>query len=162
MKVRYILEESFTDYKHISMVVGTYRCGGKCYKEKGLTSDICQNSEMTKMPIRDISARDIVERYIKNPVTRAICFGGLEPFEQFEELYEVVKTLRDDYGCGDDVVIYTGYREDEVEEYIHKLKKFENIIVKFGRFLPEDKDGRFDDVLGVRLVSKNQYAKKIS
>jgi hypothetical protein len=38
---------------------------------------------------------------------------------------------------------------------------FDNIIVKFGRFIPDD-EKRFDEVLGVELASHNQYAEVIS
>ena len=41
------------------------------------------------------------------------------------------------------------------------LKKFKNIIVKFGRYRPNFQK-HFDEVLGVELASTNQYAKRIS
>ena len=41
------------------------------------------------------------------------------------------------------------------------LKSYKNIIIKFGRFIPNDKPHR-DTILGVNLASSNQYAKKIS
>ena len=50
---------------------------------------------------------------------------------------------------------------DEIADKIDALKKFENVIVKFGRFIPDAKH-RFDDVLGVELASDNQFAERIS
>jgi len=41
------------------------------------------------------------------------------------------------------------------------IEEFDNIIVKFGRFRPNQKP-HFDEVLGVNLASDNQYAEKIS
>ena len=58
----------------------------------------------------------------------------------------------------DPIVIYTGYKEEELTEQIKFLQKFDNIIVKFGRFIP-DSLHIFDTVLGVTLASNNQYAK---
>ena len=41
------------------------------------------------------------------------------------------------------------------------LKKYSNIIIKFGRFIPNQKP-HYDPVLGVELASDNQYGEKIS
>ena len=41
------------------------------------------------------------------------------------------------------------------------LKKFKNIIVKFGRYVG-GQQAHFDEVLGVYLASDNQFAEKIS
>ena len=44
---------------------------------------------------------------------------------------------------------------------INNLKQFPNIIIKFGRFIP-NQQSHYDEVLGINLASDNQYAKKIS
>ena len=89
-------------------------------------------------------------------VRTGIVFGRLEPFDQADELLALIARFRHS-GCTDNIVIYTGYREDEVDELI---PPYANIIVKFGRFRP-DMTPRYDDVLGVTLASSNQYAKKM-
>ena len=61
----------------------------------------------------------------------------------------------------DDIVIYTGYTEEEIKEQVGLLSKYTNIIIKFGRFVP-DQESHYDDVLGIKLASPNQYARKIS
>lgn len=61
----------------------------------------------------------------------------------------------------DDIVIYTGYYKEEIEEYIDELKMFPNLIVKFGRYIPNH-EKHFDEVLGIYLASDNQYAERIS
>ena len=61
----------------------------------------------------------------------------------------------------DDVVIYTGYYPDEIAGTIKNLEKLPNIIVKFGRYTPGH-NPHFDQTLGVKLVSDNQYAIRIS
>ena len=80
---------------------------------------------------------------------------------QFKEVYSFIYKLRNQYNCNDDVIVYTGYYENEIQEYIQQLKQFKNIIVKFGRFISNDKS-KYDNVLGVTLASHNQYAKQIS
>jgi hypothetical protein len=89
-----------------------------------------------------------------------MCFQGLEPFDDFDDVYDLIKSLRN-HNCSDDVVIYTGYYENEISDKIEKLKSFQNIIVKFGRYIPNDKPVH-DEILDVILSSHNQYAVKIS
>ena len=61
----------------------------------------------------------------------------------------------------DDIVIYTGYTEEEVADKVYLLDLFPNIIIKYGRYIP-GQEPHYDEVLGVKLASDNQYAKKIS
>ena len=61
----------------------------------------------------------------------------------------------------DDIVIYTGYYPEEIKNEINRLKQYKNIIVKYGRYNP-NYNKTFDDVLGIELISSNQFAVKIS
>ena len=61
----------------------------------------------------------------------------------------------------DDFVIYTGYYPGEIKHLLKILKKYENIIIKFGRYIP-GQEKHYDKTLGVWLVSDNQWGKKIS
>ena len=159
MRIKDIVDENFQDYKKTSMFICTSFCDGKCYRELGLDSSICQNESIQCQPIMNIPDEDIVNRYMNNPITSAIVIGGLEPFNQWSELKELVLQFR--MRTPDDIVIYTGFREDEVEPFVSKLKKFSNIIIKYGRYVPNDTP-RYDEILGITLASKNQYAVKIS
>ena len=58
-------------------------------------------------------------------------------------------------------MIYTGYYEEEISSILDTLKEYDNIIFKFGRFKP-DQEKHWDEVLGVYLISDNQYGKKVS
>lgn len=153
--------EDFVNYKKPSMFIGASYCTGKCYKELGLPCTVCQNDALQKLEILDISSARITSMYINNPITQAIVFGGLEPFDQFDELYDFIEELRNSWKCNDDVVIYTGYNKNEIEKQVTMLKEFPNIIIKFGRYIPGQKT-HFDEVLGVNLASDNQYAERIS
>ena len=109
----------------------------------------------------DLEPLHVDGRYLKNPISRAIVFGGLEPFDQWNEVFNFIQKLRLQYGCPDPVIIYTGYNRDEVDGYVRFLMSMPNIIVKFGRFIP-DQQPHFDEVLGVNLASDNQHAVQIS
>ena len=161
MRIKQLLHEDFVNYKKPSMFIGTSYCTGKCYKELGLSCTICQNEVLQRIETLDISSARIISTYISNPITQAIVFGGLEPFDQFDELYNFIEELRTEWKCNDDIVIYTGYYRREIEKQIMMLVKFPNIVVKFGRYIP-NQESHFDEVLGVNLASDNQYAEKIS
>lgn len=94
-----------------------------------------------------------------NPLTHSIVVGGLEPFLQFNEVLSLVSKFRE--LTADDIIIYTGYDKKEVKDEVAILSNYENITVKFGRFIP-DGTQRYDPVLGINLASSNQYAEKIS
>ena len=161
MRVKTVVDEDFTNYKKASMFVGTISCGGKCCTEAGLPLSVCQNDGWRSCAPIVISDRALCQRYLNNPVTSAIVFGGLEPMEQFRELCKFLFMLRNVFGCSDDVVIYTGYNADEITEQVERLKEYKNIIIKFGRYRPNE-SSHFDEMLGVYLASSNQYAEKIS
>lgn len=161
MRVKTVVDEDFTNYKKPSMFIGTISCGGKCCIEAGIPLSVCQNDGWRSGAPIVLSNRELCQRYLNNPLTKAIVFGGLEPFEQFKELERFIFTLRCVFGCDDDVVIYTGYNPEELSFELNVLSgHYNNIIVKFGRFVPNSQH-RFDEVLGVELASDNQYAVQI-
>lgn len=79
--------------------------------------------------------------------------------DQFQELCDFIFKFR--LLSDDDIVIYTGYNKNEIADEVEVLSTFPNIIIKFGRFVPNS-TARFDEVLGIKLASDNQYAEKIS
>ena len=157
MKIKYIIDENFQDYKKPSMMLATCYCDWKCLKELNLDISICQNSQIAQQKNIEVSIESIINRYLNNPITRAVVIGGLEPMLQFEEVLEFVKQFRK--YSNDDIVIYTGYYPEEIQDKIKELIQYKNIIIKFGRYIP-NKDKRFDEVLGVWLASDNQFAVK--
>lgn len=159
MKIKGIIDEDFVNFKLPSMVVEFPFCNFKCEKECGIEG-ICQNHSLIDTPPMDIPAEVIVNRFLNNKISKALVCQGLEPFDSFDDLYEMITTLRIRSSCLEPVVIYTGYTEEEIADKIEMLKPLKHIYVKFGRFKPNDTP-HFDNVLGVTLVSSNQYGKLI-
>jgi len=157
MIVRGLVDEDFINYKVPSMFVVFPYCSFKCEKDCGIKC--CQNSAVALSPQINVDVDNLVERYIQNPITHAIVFGGLEPLDSYGDVLELVAALRE--STQDPIVLYTGYTEEEAATYVKGLQTFTNIIVKFGRFIP-DRPHHIDELLGVELASDNQYAKKIS
>lgn len=158
MRVKDIVYEDFSNYKKSAMLIGTCFCNWKCCAEMGVDSSICQNEPFAKYPIVDIPDDEIIKRYLDNPLTHAIVFGGLEPMEQFDEMLQFIRSFRK--ASNDDIVIYTGFYPNEIENELNELRRFSNIIVKFGRFKLNGKK-HLDEVLGIELVNEEQFAEKI-
>ena len=163
MLIKGLVDEDFVNYKKPSMYIAFPNCTFKCDKEAGCS--ICQNSSLANEPDIEISEEAIVKRYMNNPITKAIVCAGLEPFYSPAILYNLIVAFRK--VTNDDIVIYTGFKESEFKhllaykKYLEAFKKFPNIIIKFGRFIP-NQEKHYDEVLGVELASSNQYARRIS
>lgn len=157
MKVKGITDEDFLNYREPSMYVAFPKCDFKCDRENGCR--LCQNSSLAKAPDAEISAEEIVSRYMSNPITKALVCCGLEPLDTFGDVMELLKEFRK--RTEDDFVIYTGYTEEEAKDKTETLKGYENVIMKFGRFRPNGTK-HADDALGIELISDNQYGKRIS
>lgn len=157
MKIIDLIDEDFINYKKPSLFLALPFCTFKCEKECGI--QCCQNSSLAKQPIIEIPTEKLVQRYLENPISESVVMGGMEPFDSFEDVIEFISILRK--YSDSDVILYTGYYKSEIEDKIVQLQKFQNIIVKFGRFKP-DEPHHIDPILGVELASTNQYAEKIS
>lgn len=159
MKLKGVIDEDFLNYKKIAMTLEFPYCSFKCDKECG--QQVCQNSELAAAPNIDVDIDDLIVSYLHNPLTDAVVCQGLEPFDSWEDLYKFIDTFRK--SCKHDIVIYTGYTKEELEQsgYLTKLKNYDNIILKMGRYIP-NQPSRYDSILGVTLASDNQYAERIS
>lgn len=157
MKIKGIIDEDTVNYKKICMTIEFPRCTFKCDKECG--QPVCQNGALATSPDISISIDRLVERYINNPITEAIVYQGLEPLDTWEDVLELTDAFRQQ--TDDDIVIYTGYTKCEIRDKVEELKKYKNIVMKYGRYVPNEKT-HYDKVLGVDLASDNQFAEKIS
>lgn len=158
MKIKGIIDCDFINYKKPCLTIEMPKClHFKCDKECG--EPVCQNSQLASAPTLEVKMSEILYLYSQDLV-HALCFQGLEPFDTFEDLRSFIEYFRFHYP-EDDIVIYTGYNKDEIQNQINILKKFKNIIVKFGRYIPGHQP-HFDELLGIHLASDNQYAERIS
>ena len=158
MEIKNIIDEDFSNYKECSMFIGFPSCTFKCEKECNCHG-MCQNSELVKSPNIEVSAQAIVKRYLSNPLSRAMVLGGLEPFDSYPQLLELLSEFRK--YTNEEFIIFTGYTKDEIFPLLEDLNIYDNIIIKFGRFIP-NQEKHYDEVLGIYLASSNQHAEKIS
>jgi organic radical activating enzyme len=157
MVIKGVTMEDFSNYKKPSMFIAFPKCNFKCDMECGM--QVCQNGALAKSPNIDISAEKIVKKYLNNPITKAVVCGGLEPMDSWSDLLLFVERFREK--SQDDICIYTGYEKSEIIDKINILKQHDNVIVKFGRYIPGH-EKHYDEILGIWLASNNQYAERIS
>lgn len=156
MIIKGLKDEDFINYKKPSMFIAFPSCNWKCEKECGVR--VCQNSTLATSQDIEIGIDKLIDRYMKNPITKSIVCGGLEPFNSWKDLMNLIIEFRQ--RTDDDIVIYTGFKEEEISYAIDWMHLFPNIIIKFGRYVPNQKP-HYDEILGVNLASDNQYAKRI-
>ena len=157
MQLKGIIDTDTVNYKKISMVLEFPRCDFKCDKECG--RKVCQNSDLAAAPNIDINIDEVIASYMNNPMTEAVVCQGLDPMDSLVDLFDFITAFRKI--SNDDIVIYTGYNKCEIPHIVKSLASYSNIIIKFGRFVPDDQY-HYDDVLGINLASMNQYAERIS
>lgn len=157
MIIKQLVDEDFINYKKPAMFIGFPSCTFKCEKECGVRC--CQNSALAQAPNINVSIDMLIERYMNNPITHAVVCGGLEPMDSWDDLQYFILNFR--YWSDDDIVIYTGYTEEEIQNKLEWLQWYGSIIVKFGRYIPGQQP-HYDSVLGVKLASNNQHAKVVS
>jgi hypothetical protein len=173
MIVKEIRDEDFTSYKKPSMVIGFPSCTFKCERECGYKG-MCQNLTLATAPDVEMGYEHIVDRYMNNPITKAIIMAGLEPFDSLSDLIDLIRYFR--AKTNDDIIVYTGYTEEEIKNmqhtihyswgkqtysYLGEIAKYPNIIIKYGRYKPNE-EPHYDAILGIKLASSNQYAVRIS
>ena len=157
MPLKGIIDEDFVNYKVPSMTLMFPYCSFKCV----IGEAQCQNSMIALEKTILVDIDSLCKRYVDNPISEAIVLQGLEPMDSFRDVLNLLDVLRNKYHCKDDAVIYTGYDEYEIKDKVDKLKKYRNVVMKFGRYLP-NQEPHFDKVLGIKLASDNQYAERIS
>ena len=159
MKILGIQHNDYVNYKKPSFIILFPYCTFKC-------GPFCQNKSLINCTALEVSFKRLYETYQQNSLNQALVLSGLEPFDSFQDLCELIEYFRNIKKIKDDIVIYTGYTEEELYEKLKILKHYigeeacGGIIIKYGRY-QEGKDKVLDSLLGVTLASDNQYAKEL-
>ena len=158
MRLKGIIDYDCTNYKEPCLTLEFPYCSWKCDKLNGCK--VCQNSGLADEPDIEVSGEQIWKMYKDNPLTKAFCCQGLEPFDSFMDLIDFIAFVRIYKRCDDPIIIYTGYNRDEDYIVERALRKYNNIIIKWGRYIMGH-EPHHDKILGVDLASDNQYAELI-
>ena len=156
-----VIQEDFVNNKDCTFTIESgVSCTFKCDKE--CNTQVCQNFALTKESIITTSIDTLINKYMSQSLAKSITFQGLEPLDNLKQLLWFIYYFRK--VCKDPIYIWTGYTKDECKDLIFLINNkmhWENIIIKFGRFIPNHQP-HYDDILGVMLSSDNQYAERIS
>ena len=161
IELKGVIEEDMVNYRKIGMTLMFPKCNWKCDIENGV--QLCQNKGLAATASQTVDVKALLERYKNNPITEAIILQGLEPLDSPVDVYTVAALLKE-LNITDDLVIYTGYKKEEVSS--EDLQTIANIIpgkliIKWGRYIP-NQEKHYDEILGVYLASDNQYAEIIN
>ena len=107
MKLKGIIDYDCANYKEPTLTLEFPYCDFKCDKLNGCK--ICQNRPLSQAETLEIPGEVIWRMYSENPLTKAFCFQGLEPFDSFMDLMDIIIYIRKEKQCNDPIIIYTGY-----------------------------------------------------
>lgn len=153
----------FNDYKKVGLYVPTSHCTFKCVTEanaKGIKFIECQNHALAGCSKRiDMSAKEIYDIAQNDVFVEAIILSGLDPLDSFEETMKFVDEFRKLSDM--ELVIFTGYKEEEISDKIEMLSKYNGITMKVGRYDPTI-PAKYDPIGEVTLATGNQYFINVS
>lgn len=142
MKIKGFEHERTQDAPFMGCLIIANDCNRNCRN--------CFNQHLKNKPSIDMTADDIIAEVKKNPFNEGIILGGLEWFEQLDDMYILMKAAAE---SNLKIMVYTGesYIKDE-SIFIECAKKVET-YVKLGPYI-ETLPGR--QMYGITLASKNQ------
>lgn len=159
MKLKGIIDCDFVNYKEPVLTLEFPYCDFKCDKLNGC--QVCQNGSLAAEPDIEVSFDEIWKLYESNPITKGFCLQGLEPLDSFDDVCDFIAYIRFKKYCAAPIIVYTGYNKNEQLIFSYWANRYyHNIIVKWGRFIM-GQEPHYDEVLGVKLASDNQFAELI-
>jgi hypothetical protein len=144
-------KEVYNDYKKVGILLASPRCSNNCKD--------CQNHHLKNKEPEKYCIEDLINEITNNKFVKSVIFGGLDCFDSFEETLVFIKKFRENND--EDIVLYTGKTESSLQNEIKILKKYKNILIKFGEY-NSNLEKIYDEIGGIWLASSNQYFKKIS
>jgi len=156
------IDTNFSDYKKVVLKVSMPNCSFKCCTDLDLPKSTCANYPMHGFGVEMKGSSDVLSYYDPS-IHNGILLGGLEPFDSFKDMREILKAFVCKYP-NDDIVIYSGYKYIEIQERVIDLLSDlyvvgdNTVFIKFGRYMP-NKPSYQNEQLGVELASDNQYVK---
>jgi hypothetical protein len=126
MILKGVVDQDFVQYKKPCMTLMFPRCSFKCEIECG--ENVCQNGALAQARDIEVDTYAIAKRFLDNLMVNVLVCSGLEPFDSGKDLNRLISLLRF-CECDDDVVIYTGYTEEEIKERFSWIYGHKNIII---------------------------------
>ena len=162
IELKGIIWEDMVNYKKIGSTFMFPKCDFKCDRENGV--QLCQNWELAAAPSQKYDIDELMRLYQIMILPESIILQGLEPLDSPIDIYTVAAAMQR-HDITDDLVIYTGYNKNENDDITNIIDTVSfltpgSLIVKWGRYLP-NQTSHYDEVLGVKLASDNQFGEII-
>lgn len=130
-----VVRESITDGPGLRFTVFCQGCPHECPK--------CHNVDTWNFDAgKDVAVDKIIAEIEKNPLLQGVTFSGGEPFCQAEGFSALADGLRASDKCRQmDIMVYTGYRYEELVEMSEENTKIRELMEKIDILV----DGKFED-----------------
>lgn len=142
MKIKGFEHERTQDAPFMGCLIIANNCNRNCRN--------CFNQHLKNKPSIDMTADDIIAEVKKNPFNEGIILGGLEWFEQIDDMKVLMQTAAN---SGLKIMVYTGFPVIKDETIFKECAKKVDTYLKIGPYV-ETLPGR--QMYGITLASKNQ------
>lgn len=142
MKIKGFEHERTQDAPFMGCLIIANNCNRNCRN--------CFNQHLKNKPSIDMTADDIIAEVKKNPFNEGIILGGLEWFEQIDDMKVLMQTAAN---SGLKIMVYTGFPVIKDETIFKECAKKVDTYLKIGPYI-ETLPGR--QMYGITLASKNQ------
>lgn len=110
----------------------------------------CFNQHLKNKPSIDISVEDVIAEVKSNPFNQGVIFGGLEWYNQKDDLYKLMRAAAD---AGLKIMVYTGKTTIDDKMIFEECAKKVDTYLKLGPYI----DNLPSTVMyGITLASNNQ------
>ncbi len=124
-----VVRESIVDGPGLRFVLFTQGCPHHCPG--------CHNPESHAMDGGyEVSSEKVLEEFRKNPLLKGITLSGGDPIVQAEELVDLCREV---HALGKDVLLYTGYTYEELQEMAEERPAVAELLAETDTLV----DGRF-------------------
>ena len=117
----------------------------------------CFHQDRFDLPIYEEDSKNLLDRVQSNPFVTGVVLGGFEWVEQYEELLALLDEIR---ARSLEVILYTHYTLDEVQERYPELLNYKRLYLKCGEY-DRAKLSSTHISYGVPLASTNQQIYKV-
>ena len=124
-----VVRDSIVDGPGLRFVLFTQGCPHHCPG--------CHNPESHAMDGGyEVSSEKVLEEFRKNPLLKGITLSGGDPIVQAEELVDLCREV---HALGKDVLLYTGYTYEELQEMAKARRAVAELLAETDTLV----DGRF-------------------
>jgi len=132
------------DAPFIGTLIGGVRCNYNCPG--------CFHKDIEDSQVKHIDADEFLDSILDDPFSEGVILAGREWTEQYDEMIYLIDGA---YRRSLEIILYTHYTRQDIEEYYPELLKYSGMYIKCGEY-DENKLVPNNVHYGVPLASSNQ------